>query len=336
MASAESVKTKILSLIAQANATTGKNDTDLTNAVKKLIAGYGAGGGACGNSHVIELAELPPIEMRDENAIYCIATENCIDIAIYSEEGEYVMNLLFLLSALLETQISIINVDTLEEVTTPVIAPAALYYCRADKKLYWYTQNEETGEYGWGEGWQPGGESSDLGDGQFVFEKSYTYYRPTEAGFYDIVLVESIVKQSLSEVIPNSSCHTIPTKTTENVLVSNLSDSLLETEFHAYYIEDENDIFIYALNPEKGINEWVLLIDAIEGDGEAFQFKGFVSDINEATANGYYGLYGTGWEKYIMPKGNLTINELGKTFDVREAASVTAVLPEYTGRVVYT
>ena len=127
MASAESVKTKIQNLIRSANATTGKNDTDLTNAVNKLIAGYGTGGGDCRNSHVIEVVELPPIEIRDENALYCIATENCVDIAIYSEEGEYVMNLLVLLSALLETQISIINVDTLEEVTTPVIAPAGLY-----------------------------------------------------------------------------------------------------------------------------------------------------------------------------------------------------------------
>lgn len=335
MTTPNSVKTKIQNLIRSANATTGKSDTDLTSAVNKLIAGYGTGGGACGNAHVIEVAELPPMEIRDENALYCIATENCVDIAIYSEAGEYLMNLLVLLSALLETQVSIINVDTLEEVTTPVIAPAALYYCRADKKLYTYIQNEETGEYGWGEGWQPGGESSDLGDGQFVLEYVHTYYRPTEAGFYDIVLVESIVKQSLSEAIPNSSCNTIPTKTTENVLVSILSDSLLETEFHAYYIEDENDIFIYALNPETDANEWIRVIDAIGGDGQAFEFKGFVSDINEATANGYYGLFGIGWEKYIMPKGNLTINELGKTFDVREVESVTAVLPEYTGRVVY-
>lgn len=45
MATAESVKTKLQGLLAQANAATGKADADLTVAVSSLIAGYGSGGG---------------------------------------------------------------------------------------------------------------------------------------------------------------------------------------------------------------------------------------------------------------------------------------------------
>lgn len=41
---ADSVKAKIQNLIAKANETTGKNDTDLTSGVNSLIEGYGKGG----------------------------------------------------------------------------------------------------------------------------------------------------------------------------------------------------------------------------------------------------------------------------------------------------
>ena len=44
MATADSVKTKLSNLISRANATTGKGDATLTNAVNNLIAGYNKGG----------------------------------------------------------------------------------------------------------------------------------------------------------------------------------------------------------------------------------------------------------------------------------------------------
>ena len=45
MATADSVRNKILGLIAKANETTGETDDDLTSAVDSLISGFGAGGG---------------------------------------------------------------------------------------------------------------------------------------------------------------------------------------------------------------------------------------------------------------------------------------------------
>ena len=44
MATAESVKSKIEGLIAQANTTTGGTDADLTTAVGTLCEGFGSGG----------------------------------------------------------------------------------------------------------------------------------------------------------------------------------------------------------------------------------------------------------------------------------------------------
>lgn len=45
MATADSIKAKLQSLIAQSNAATGNTDGDLTAAIAALIAGYGSGGG---------------------------------------------------------------------------------------------------------------------------------------------------------------------------------------------------------------------------------------------------------------------------------------------------
>lgn len=70
MATADSVKAKIQSLIAKANTTTGKSDTDLTSGVNSLIAGYGQGGGSTDcDGCIIEVNTLPT-ENIDENALY--------------------------------------------------------------------------------------------------------------------------------------------------------------------------------------------------------------------------------------------------------------------------
>lgn len=45
MATAESVKAKIQSLITKANTATGRADKDMTSAVNALVSGYGGGGG---------------------------------------------------------------------------------------------------------------------------------------------------------------------------------------------------------------------------------------------------------------------------------------------------
>ena len=66
---ADSVKSKLQSLLTASNAKTGKSDTNLTDAVKTLIEGYGQGGGECSGNHIIEVDELPT-ENIDETALY--------------------------------------------------------------------------------------------------------------------------------------------------------------------------------------------------------------------------------------------------------------------------
>ena len=66
---ADSVKSHLQSLLTASNAKTGKSDTNLTDAVKTLIEGYGQGGGECSGNHIIEVDELPT-ENIDENALY--------------------------------------------------------------------------------------------------------------------------------------------------------------------------------------------------------------------------------------------------------------------------
>ena len=70
---ADSVKSKLQSLLTASNAKTGKSDTNLTDAVTSLIDGYGQGGsgnGSCSGNHIIEVDELP--EVGVEGAIYGI------------------------------------------------------------------------------------------------------------------------------------------------------------------------------------------------------------------------------------------------------------------------
>lgn len=54
MSTTETVKTQIQSLIDSANATTGKQDTNLTDGVNALIKGYGQGSGSSSRESLYE------------------------------------------------------------------------------------------------------------------------------------------------------------------------------------------------------------------------------------------------------------------------------------------
>lgn len=95
---ADSVKSKLQSLLTASNAKTGKSDTNLTDAVNTLIEGYGQGGngsdsgnGSCSGNHIIEVDELP--EVGEEGKIYQV--KNLLDI-VYTwsqSDGDYTMQL---------------------------------------------------------------------------------------------------------------------------------------------------------------------------------------------------------------------------------------------------
>jgi hypothetical protein len=59
----------------------------------------------------------------------------------------------------------------------------------------------------------------------------------------------------------------LPTKTLDGIKVTT------ESEVHIYFIEDENDLFIYADFYGTGTNEWVSI-----SDGNGVQFGGVLTD----------------------------------------------------------
>ena len=82
--------------------------------------------------------------------------------------------------------------------------------------------------------------------------------------------------------------------------------------FPVYYDASRDDLFLYAYNV------WYSL-SVVNG----MQNGGAITDISQATEDGYYYAFISEWEKYIItPSGSETITENG-TFDVTEKASVT-------------
>lgn len=83
--------------------------------------------------------------------------------------------------------------------------------------------------------------------------------------------------------------HTIPTKTTEGVL------SPTDAEMHFYYIEDENDVFIYANG------SWVSFANTELNYGGG-TYGGVINDISEATdTTKYYAFFASYWIEYAVP-----------------------------------
>jgi hypothetical protein len=126
------------------------------------------------------------------------------------------------------------------------------------------------------------------------------------------------------------STHIIPTRTTENIIPSS------EESFHFYFIEDENDVFLYA-DFGTGTNEWMPASNVFFN---GMTFGGFVTDTREATdTTCFYALgeiqnslnqYTDGaWSTYIVPSGSITITENG-TVDVTKKSEVVVDVPECT------
>ena len=94
-------------------------------------------------------------------------------------------------------------------------------------------------------------------------------------------------------VVNTSNAAILPTKTTDGVLESDGQNNM-----HFYYIEDENDIFLYVDMAGTGTPDWVSMgaMDA------SMSFKGAIEDISEATEEGYYALI-----YYVEPGKNFTV-----------------------------
>lgn len=102
-----------------------------------------------------------------------------------------------------------------------------------------------------------------------VIGTEYVYYEYVNE-IEDVIWVRSGNAIRISTTISSTAFYTIPTKTTVGVLKSNASDTA-----YLYYIEDENDIFMYNA-------DWRSL---------SYNFgtaRGNITDISDATEDGYY------------------------------------------------
>lgn len=68
-----------------------------------------------------------------------------------------------------------------------------------------------------------------------------------------------------------ATANTIPTKTTDNI-------KIFGDEYHFYYIEDENDVFVYDGE------DWISVGEVFGG----LTYNGAITDVSEATEDGYY------------------------------------------------
>lgn len=128
-----------------------------------------------------------------------------------------------------------------------------------------------------------------------------------------ICMEEEVV--SLTEVMGADSSltyHIAPTKPTENIAVSSL-----DGDIHLYYIEDENNVFLYGDFEGTGNNVWIGIEVLIEG----MSFNGVIANVSEITEEGWYALVEKGFLAYVYTNGTLKITENG-TYDVADKASV--------------
>lgn len=86
MATAESVKAKLVGLLNQANTATGKADADLTAAVTSLIAGFGQSGGADSGISGIYMAKVTPATSKSTMTItHNLGTKDILMAAVFAE-----------------------------------------------------------------------------------------------------------------------------------------------------------------------------------------------------------------------------------------------------------
>ena len=282
----------------------------------------GFNGGAGGDvERVVDVSKLP--EVGDSNVLYRVKNKNLTDILV--KFGQTDVSFLLFYEAFVGIRPTIYNIDSLDEVSVPEVFPLGIYYVRSEEDIYAWTVAEGEEEPSWQSGLGNFDEETKL-----VFGYDTAYYKYGSAkDIKDVIIVENgeayLLAEAFSVVGAVISYDTIATKDTADIKQSDINTFNLVI----YYIEDEDDLFIYADVDENGTTEWWSLSNLDMG-----VFHGFVTSKDQATENGYYALGGDGYEKYFQPRGQLTLSTNGYA-DATDFSTVKVSIPEYTGRVVY-
>lgn len=147
-------------------------------------------------------------------------------------------------------------------------------------------------------------------DTEVLYKCGDRYHEYVDGGaFSDFIIVQEGEAMSFVEIATEMgytySFNTIPTRTTENIQLSDL-----DTLWHWYFIEDENDIFF-------NYGDWMSW-----GQITQSTFNGTIANASQAVDDGYYAVGGSlGWINYVAPSGKLTITELGE-YDVVDKETV--------------
>ncbi len=326
---ADLIKSSILSLIVQANGVTHKGETNLSSCVRSLVLGYGQEG--CTGRHVIPVDKLPT-EKINISAVYMVPDDRCVDVGIYNDNGEYI-SVVVLIEALFGIPVTIFNVDTIETVEAPRPSPLFWYYSRLDGRLYGWNEDEGAWDRADGE------DEDSIGTPGWVVKNDYAFYTWDDVGFRDLVIVGNGLQQSYDAMLKGSgaeySYNVLQNKATVGIRQTVIADSMADSKIHLYYIESENDIFVYC-DPE-GIGEcdWYSISSELSTENEKYTFQGCVEDMAEATETGYYAVGTPGWQKYMKPYGRLVITEANKSIDARDFSSVYFYSEKYGGEGVY-
>ena len=143
--------------------------------------------------------------------------------------------------------------------------------------------------------------------------------------FTDLLLVESSEVISYTEFAPTQGWIFNPFSVDNYEAVAN-PNPIMDTStgymvMSVYYDISRNDVFGY----QDGA--WM----SLSGDG--YTNGGAITDISEATEDGYYyALFENGWKEYLAPEGSITVVANG-TFDVTEKADVTVNVPAPEGYI---
>lgn len=130
------------------------------------------------------------------------------------------------------------------------------------------------------------------------------------ASFTDFIYATQYGATSMGEMA--SGLYYVKTKPTQDIKISG------NEALYVYYVEDENNIFCYGDMQENGTNIWVSVSQMFNTE-----FKGLVTNVDEATEEGLYGVGGSSYHKYIGGNWEEMIYEKDIPIPTTEEITVT-------------